>query len=53
MLIISELSEKLKREEETSLLEILNITSEDIVERFYDKIEEKYDQLYEEFEEEE
>lgn len=38
--------------DEVSLLEILNINSFDLVERFSDRIEEKYDSLLEEFEEE-
>jgi len=49
MITLTELEEKLKREEECSLLEILDITSEDIVDRFNDKIEEKYESLAEEF----
>ena len=49
MLTVTELAEKLKREEECSLLELLDITSEDIVEKFNDKVEEKYDSLAEEF----
>ena len=53
MITLTELQDKLKREEETSLMEILEISSEDIVERFYDKIEERYEQLSEEFEESE
>lgn len=53
MITLVDLQEKLKREEECSLLEILEISSEDIVERFYDKIEDRYDQLQEEFEDEE
>lgn len=42
----------LKRIDEISLLEILEISSEDLVDRFADKIEEKYDILKEDFEEE-
>lgn len=37
---------------EVELLEVLEITSEDIVERFSDLIEEKFDYLSEELEEE-
>jgi len=40
-----ELKEKLCREEECFLLELLGITSEDIVERFQDIIEDKFDFL--------
>ena len=42
----------LKRIDEISLLEVLEISSEDLVDRFIDKIEEKYEQLAEDFEEE-
>lgn len=45
-----ELLEKLKREEETILLEVLSIKSEDIVSRFEDFIEDKLDMLFEEYE---
>lgn len=45
-----ELLEKLKREEETVLLEVLSITSEDLVDRFDDIIEKKIDMLFEEYE---
>ena len=38
--------------DEISVLEILEITSEDIAQRFIDRIEMKYDQLITEFEEE-
>ena len=43
----------LKRVDEVSLLELLEISSEDLVDRFGDKIEEKYDQLVIEVEDEE
>jgi hypothetical protein len=36
--------------DEISLMEILEITSEDITNRFIDRIETKYDQLITEFE---
>lgn len=42
----------LKRIDEISLLEVLEISSEDLVDRFTDKIEEKYEQLAEDFQEE-
>ena len=51
MLTLPEFSEKLEREEETILLEILNIESHEIVERFQDKVEERYEDLREEYEE--
>ena len=42
----------LKKIDEISLLEVLEISSEDIVDRFLDRIEDKYDKLREDFEEE-
>lgn len=45
-----ELKEKLKDIDEVSLLEKLEIYSDDIVERFEDKIEEKYEVLIGDFE---
>ena len=52
MLTLSDVINHLKRIDEISLLEILEISSEDIVDRFQDKIEDRYDSLREEFEEE-
>ena len=50
-LLISELQEKLKSQfDEITLLELLDISSEDIVERFSDLIEENYDKLIKEIE---
>lgn len=46
-LVLSELIEKLKREDEITLLELLEINSEMIIERFSDIIEEKQDYLEE------
>jgi len=40
-----DLAEKLKKMEEVTLMETLEITSEEIVDRFLDRIEEKFDQL--------
>lgn len=48
-LILSELIEKLKEIDEITLMERLEISSEDLVEHFTDKIEEKFDSLSEEF----
>ena len=45
-----ELMEYLKRIDEISLLEILDISSEELVERFQDKIDERFEELSEEFE---
>jgi anion-transporting ArsA/GET3 family ATPase len=46
-LTIEELKEKLATIDEVSLLEILEIDSRDLVERFVDKIEDKADELAE------
>ena len=45
-----ELLEKLKQEEEVILIEVLGITSEDIVDRFEDLIEDKLDELFANYE---
>lgn len=52
-LTLEEVKEKLKQLDETSLLEILEIDSEEIVERFSDKIEDKEDYFITDLEEEE
>jgi len=52
MLTLTELQARLMKIDEISLLEVLEITSEDIAQRFLDKIDAKYDQLIEDFEEE-
>lgn len=44
---------RLMQEREIDLLELLEISSEDLVERFKDKIEDKLEEFIEEFEEEE
>lgn len=49
-LTIYELQDRLKEIDELSLLEILNISSEEIVDKFIDTIEEKYPVLVKEFE---
>jgi hypothetical protein len=46
-LTIEELKEKLATIDEISLMEILEIDSRDLVERFVDKIEDKADELAE------
>jgi len=45
MLTLNELQEKLKQIDEVTLMELLELTSEDITEKFLDKIEERYDYL--------
>ena len=47
-LVFEELRERLKRYDEVTLLELLNINAEDLVERFGDKIEDQFDKLSEE-----
>jgi len=46
---LTELQDKLKHIDEISLMEVLEITSEDMVARFADRIQEKYSQLVTEF----
>lgn len=43
-----ELCEELEKMEETELLELLDITSKEIVEKFQDKIEDNFNKLIEE-----
>ena len=47
-LTILDLFDKLKRLDEISLLEVLNITAEDLVDRFEDRIEAMFDDLVDE-----
>lgn len=49
----SQLLTKLRKTEETLLLELLEITSEELVDAFLDKIDEKLTYLYEQVGEEE
>lgn len=49
---ISELFERLKELDELSILEILNITSEELIEKFQDEVEDKFDELTAKFEDE-
>lgn len=50
-LTFENLKDKLKQVDEVSLLEKLEIYSDDIVDRFEDKIEEQFEELEQEFEE--
>lgn len=52
-LTLEEVKEKLKQLDETTLLEILEINSEEIVEKFSDKIEDREDYFITDLEEEE
>ena len=49
---INELFDKLKELDELSILEMLNVTSEQLVDRFQDEIEDIYDELSVKFEDE-
>lgn len=51
-LTLHELCEKLKQLDEISILELLNISAEELVEKFQYEIEERYDKLTIEFEDE-
>lgn len=48
-LTLTELKELLIKEDEVSLLEVLDISSEDLVDRFEDLIEKKFDDLAQEY----
>ncbi len=52
-LTLEEVKERLKKLDETSLLELLNITSDQLVERFEDLIEDREDYFIKDLEEEE
>lgn len=45
MLTLRDVIDRLKQLDEISLLEVLNITSEEIVQAFEERIEERYDYL--------
>jgi|DEB0MinimDraft_3_1074331.scaffolds.fasta_scaffold02021_9 hypothetical protein len=45
MLTLSEIKDKLKHLDEVTLMEVLEITSDDLVERFVDRIEQQQDAL--------
>lgn len=47
-LTLQELKERLKRLDELSLLELLDVTSEELVEMFVDRIEDNFDRLLDE-----
>lgn len=51
-MVLSELKDKLKTLDEITLLEVLNVNSELLVERFDDLIEEDFEQLARQFQEE-
>jgi len=45
MFTLEDIKDKLKQLDEVTLMEVLEITSEDLVERFVDRIEHKQDTL--------
>ena len=47
-MLLEELKEKLRNVDEIALLEMLNITSDELVKRFVDEIEENIDKLMKE-----
>lgn len=49
-LTLNDVKDRLKQQDEVSLLEILDISAEDIVERFGDIIEDNYETLREDLE---
>jgi hypothetical protein len=51
-LTIHDLFDRLKELDELSVLEILNLTSEDLVNKFQYEIEDKFDTLVEKFDDE-
>jgi len=50
MLTLNDVLDRLKKIDEVSLLEVLDIDSNDIVDRFIDRVEERFDDLQEELE---
>lgn len=51
MILFPELCERLKQVNEVDLLELLDISSEELVEQFKDRIEDRYEILMQEFDE--
>lgn len=49
---LADLCEKLKQVDEVTLLEKLEIYSDEVVDRFLDRIEEKFEELISDFEDE-
>ena len=52
MLTFIDVCDRLKQQDEISVMEVLEITSEDLVDRFQDKIENKLDYFLEDLEDE-
>lgn len=51
MLTLDDVCDRLKHIDEVSLLEVLDISSEDIIDRFIDKIEIRFEELAEDLDE--
>ena len=52
MLTFTDVCDHLKQQDEISVLEVLEITSEELVDRFKDKVENKLDYFLEDLEDE-
>jgi hypothetical protein len=52
-ILFEELIDKLKQEDEVDIIQLLGLTSDQIVERFRDEIEDKYEYFIREYEIEE
>jgi hypothetical protein len=52
MLTFTDVCDRLKQQDEISVLEVLEITSEELIERFKDRIEEKLEYFMEDLEDE-
>jgi hypothetical protein len=52
MLTLADVCDRLKQQDEISILEVLEITAEELVDRFSDKVEDKYDYLASDLEDE-
>ena len=52
-ILLEELIEKLKQEDEVDIIQLLGLTSDQIVERFRDEIEDNYEYFIREYETEE
>lgn len=52
-LTMQDIKDRLSQQDEVSIMEILHISSKDLVERFEDRIEEQQEELEEELQEDE
>ena len=53
MLTFIDVCDRLKQQDEISILEVLEITAEELVDRFHDRIEDKFDYLADDLQDEE